>query len=78
LCTMPPAMAKFKLGDHVQKTGLVPIYLKHGIVKEIIPNADQRDDLTEYKVDFKFVILKFYQWELELADDSRDKATFSW
>jgi hypothetical protein len=75
---MPSVMAKFKVGDHVQKTGLVPIYLKDGIVKEIIPHADLQDGDTEYKVDFKFVVLRFYESELQPANVGEDNASLSY
>jgi hypothetical protein len=43
-------MAKFKIGDRVERIGrLVPSYMRDGVITRIIPNKDGFDLLTEYE-----------------------------
>jgi hypothetical protein len=61
-------MPLFKVGDYVERVGtLVPPYMKFGRIVRVIPHEDLPEHLTEYEVDFKFVIATFYQSQLRLA-----------
>jgi hypothetical protein len=61
-------MPKFKVGDRVERIGiLIPIYMGGGIVTAVIPRDDLPAHFTEYDVDFKFVVARFYESQLRLA-----------
>ncbi len=49
---------------------LVPEYMKFGRIVRVIPHPDLPEHLTEYEVDFKFVVTTFYQSQLPLSDRS--------
>ena len=61
-------MPKFKIGDRVKRIGtLLPTYMRDGVVKAVIPHDDLPEHLTEYDVDFKFVVARFYESQLTLV-----------
>ena len=61
-------MPKFKIGDRVERMGTVlPTYMRDGIVKAVFPDDDLPEHLTEYDVDFKFVVARFYESQLKLV-----------
>jgi hypothetical protein len=61
-------MPLFKVGDYVERVGtLVPQYMKFGRIVSVIPHPDLPEHLTEYEVDFKFVVATFYQSQLRLS-----------
>jgi hypothetical protein len=63
-------MARFKVGDYVERVGpLVPIYMKSGRIVRVIPHPDLPEQMTEYEIDFQFVVATFYQSQLRLAGD---------
>jgi hypothetical protein len=70
-------MAKFKVGDRVERIGaLVPSYMRDGVVRCVIPNKDGIEWLAEYEVDFgDQLIAMFYETQLRLVkaapEDSR-------
>jgi hypothetical protein len=73
-------MPLFKVGDQVERVGsFVPDYMKFGRVVRIIPNRALPDFLTEYEVDFEYlmdghtcehIVGTFYQTQLRLARTS--------
>ena len=61
-------MPKFKVGDRVERIGaIVPTYMRDGVVKAVIPHNDLPEHFTEYDVDFKFVVARFYESQLKLV-----------
>jgi hypothetical protein len=62
-------MPKFKVGDHVERIGLlVPDYMKNGVITRVIPNANGLDWFTEYEVNFgNAVVGNFYEPQLQMA-----------
>ena len=61
-------MPSFKVGDRVERMGvLVPIWMKVGIVTEVIPNKHGIDWATQYQVDFGEMKETLYQTELCLV-----------
>jgi hypothetical protein len=69
-------MPKFKIGDHVERIGvLVPEYMRHGVVTRVIPNTETNglDWLTEYEVNFdNQQIATFYETQLRLVESPTD------
>jgi hypothetical protein len=62
-------MPLFQIGDLVERVGpLVPVYLKHGRIVRVIPHPALPEYLTEYEVDFTFLVGNFYQTQLRLAE----------
>jgi len=64
-------MPKFKVGDRVEREGLlVPSYMRWGTITLIIPNDGDLDWLTEYKVDFgDHMVETYYETQLRLAEE---------
>jgi len=62
-------VAKFKVGDRVERVGtLVPVYMHDGIILRIIPNKEGIDGYTEYEVNFgNQMIGTFYEAQLRLV-----------
>ena len=61
-------MSKFNPGDHVERIDtLVPIYMKSGRVLSVLSHADSNEELTEYDVEFKYAIARFYEGQLKLV-----------
>ena len=62
-------MATFQVGDHVERIGsLVPDYMRDGVVRCVIHNADGVEWLTEYEVDFgQQLIATFYESQIRLV-----------
>jgi hypothetical protein len=62
-------MARFKVGDYVERVGpLVPIYMKSGRIVHVIPHPELPEGFAEYTIDFKFVVATFYENQLKLAE----------
>ena len=62
-------MPLFKIGDRVERTdALAPLWMKEGIVTNVIPNKHGIDWATQYEVDFggEFKERLLYQSELRL------------
>jgi hypothetical protein len=70
-------MPKFKIGDRVERIGvLVPNYMRKGVVTRIIPNPQGIEWFTEYEVNFdNRVIATFYQTQLRLAPSAVEHQT---
>ena len=67
-------MALFKVGDYVERVGtVVPLYMKFGRVLRVIPHPELPEHLTEYEVNFHFVIATFYETQLRLAQSPSDE-----
>jgi hypothetical protein len=62
-------MAKFKVGDCVERIGsLVPVYMREGVVTCVIPNPQGIEWFTEYEVNFNDrLIARFYETQLRLV-----------
>jgi hypothetical protein len=63
-------MAKFAVGDHVERIGsLVPEYMHNGVIIRVIPNDQGLDLFNEYEVNFRNqVIAIFYETQLRLSN----------
>ena len=62
-------MPKFKVGDHVERIGvLVPEYLRNGVITRVTPNDEGQDLFNEYEVNFgNQVVAILYESQLRLA-----------
>ena len=69
-------MPLFKVGDHVERVGsIVPEYMKFGRILCVSPRPPELPDyLTEYEVDFKFIVATFYQTQLRLVATDEDSS----
>jgi hypothetical protein len=70
-------MAKFKVGDHVERIGtLVPPDMRSGGIIRVIPDKSGTDWLNEYEIDFgNDKIAKFYEPQLRLVQVRRGTTT---
>jgi hypothetical protein len=62
-------MPKFKIGDHVERVGgIIPEYMREGIIIRVIPDEHRHDLFNAYEVDFGHqVIAILYESQLRLA-----------
>jgi hypothetical protein len=62
-------MPKFKVGDHVERIGvLVPEYMRSGVITRVTPNDEGQDLFNEYEVKFgNQVVAILYESQLRLA-----------
>ncbi len=61
-------MPLFKIGDYVERVGThVPQHMKFGRIVRVIPHSDLPQHLTEYAVDFRFVVATYYHVQLKPA-----------
>ena len=65
---MRNVMAKFKVGDCVERIGpLVPPYMRVGSIRRIIPHPELPEGLEEYEVQFRSGTAIFYEMQLKLV-----------
>jgi hypothetical protein len=63
-------MPLFDVGDYVERLGpTVPEHMRFGRIVRIIPHNDLPEYLTEYAVDFGFVVANYHQSQLRLAEE---------
>jgi hypothetical protein len=69
-------MPLFKVGDRVERVGsIVPEYMKFGRILRVSPRPPELPDyLTEYEVDFKFIVATFYETQLRLVTNDEDSS----
>jgi hypothetical protein len=67
-------MAKFRVGDQVERIGsLGPLYMRRGVIVQVIPNQSGMEWLTEYEIDFgNNDIATFYETQLRLIQEEPD------
>ena len=65
-------MPKFKIGDHVERIGVLASgQMRNGVVVRVIPNKIGQDLFYEYEVTFGTrMIAVLYETQLRLASDS--------
>lgn len=61
-------MALFNIGDYVERLGSVPEDMRFGRIVRITRH-DSHEELTEYGVDFGFVVASCYAAQLRLAEE---------
>ncbi len=61
-------MAVFNIGDYVERVGAVPEDRRFGRIVRIT-HHDSHEELTEYGVDFGFVVASCYAAQLRLAEE---------
>ena len=61
-------MALFNIGDYVERVGAVPEGMRFGRIVRIT-HHDSHEELTEYGVDFGFVVARCYAAQLQLAEE---------
>jgi hypothetical protein len=67
-------MARFKVGDRVERVGLlVPEYMKIGRVVRVIPHPQLPEHFTEYEINFGTRVASFYETQLRSARPLRTK-----
>jgi hypothetical protein len=63
-------MPIFDIGDYVERVGAtVSEHLRLGRIVWVVPHRGVPEHLTEYAVDFGFVVAIYYQTELRLAEE---------
>jgi len=58
------AMPSFKVGDHVERIGVVPGWMKVGVITKVIPSKHGIEWATQYEVVFGEIKGTFYETEL--------------
>ena len=69
--TVRAAMPWFKVGDHVERIGVVPRWLKVGVITKVIPSKHGIEWATQYEVVFGEMKGTFYETELCLVKAAR-------
>jgi hypothetical protein len=65
-------MPLFDIGDYVEGAGAnFPKHQRLGRIVWVVPHKGTPEHLTEYAVDFGFVVSIYYQAELRLAEEPR-------
>ena len=63
-------MPLFDIGDYVERVGAtIPEHARLGRIVWVVPHKATPEHLTEYAVDFGFVVAIYYQAELRLAEE---------
>jgi hypothetical protein len=63
-------MALFNIGDYVERVGSsVPDQMRFGRIVRVVTHKESPEYLTEYVIDFGFVLATYNEAQLRLAEE---------
>jgi hypothetical protein len=69
-------MPLFDIGDYVERVGAtIPEHARLGRIVWVVPHKGTPEHLTEYAVDFGFLVAIYYHEELRLAEEPSVQTT---
>jgi hypothetical protein len=62
-------MPLFDIGDYVERVGPVPDHMRFGRIVRVVTHKESPEHLTEYVIDFGFVLATYNEAQLRLAEE---------